>query len=227
MSAARSALLFAVLPLFAACQSLGIGGDDDTGKVSTANQVRMQGELTGQAGQLVFQPCNEQRRYVVSDAGNTSILQESAPLADSKGRVFADVRGSLGATKTQGMDGTLNLTQFYRLERVGNACSDPNFRRTTIHASGSGPKWTLAASAKGMVLEREGQPDFAVPYMEEQLPDGRFNLSTEANDQRVELWVAPQRCVDPTDGSVQQLSAELRVNGEVRHGCAYFGGARN
>jgi putative lipoprotein len=28
-------------------------------------------------------------------------------------------------------------------------------------------------------------------------------------------------------GSVQHLSAELRLNGEVLRGCAYLGGARN
>jgi len=41
------------------------------------------------------------------------------------------------------------------------------------------------------VLEREGQPPLPVPYVEEQLGDGRFNLMTEANNQHIELWVAP------------------------------------
>lgn len=57
--------------------------------------------------------------------------------------------------------------------------------------------------------------------------DGRFNLTSEANNQHVELWVAPQRCVDSQTGSVQHLTAELRINGEVQRGCAYFGGSRN
>jgi putative lipoprotein len=33
--------------------------------------------------------------------------------------------------------------------------------------------------------------------------------------------------VDPANGSVQHLTAELRVNGQVQRGCAYFGGMRN
>jgi len=66
-----------------------------------------------------------------------------------------------------------------------------------------------------------------LPYLEEQLPEGRFNLSSEANGQRLELWLAPQRCVDSMSGAVQHLSAELRLNGEVQRGCASFGGARN
>lgn len=78
-----------------------------------------------------------------------------------------------------------------------------------------------------MVLKREGQPDLALPFVEEQVGDGRFSLSTEANNQHIELWVAPQRCTDSANGSVQHLGAELRINGQVQRGCGYFGGARN
>jgi putative lipoprotein len=78
-----------------------------------------------------------------------------------------------------------------------------------------------------MVIDREGQQPLAVPYVEEQLGDGRFNLSSEANNQRIELWVAPQRCVDSNTGSVQHMSAELRIDGQVQRGCGYFGGSRN
>ncbi len=38
------------------------------------------------------------------------------------------------------------------------------------------PTWVMNVTAKGMVLEREGQPPLAVPFVEEQLGDGRFNL---------------------------------------------------
>ncbi len=77
------------------------------------------------------------------------------------------------------------------------------------------------------MLEQLGQEPVALPYMEEQLPDGRFNLTSEANGKRIELWVAPQRCVDSMSGSVQHLSAELRLDGKPLRGCAYFGGSRN
>ncbi|MBI6646770.1 hypothetical protein YA0745_28035, partial [Pseudomonas synxantha] len=53
------------------------------------------------------------------------------------------------------------------------------------------------------------------------------NLMTEANNQHIELWVAPQRCVDSVSGSLQHMSAELRVNGQVQRGCAAFGGSRD
>ncbi|KPY33724.1 Lipoprotein [Pseudomonas syringae pv. primulae] len=225
MFAARSVLVFALLPLFAGCQMLGI--KTDTPKVSTAGMIRMQGDLTGENGQLMFKPCNEQRRYVVKDRNNTGILQEAASLADSKGRVFADLRGSFAASKAANSDGQLDLHQVYRVERPGQSCEDLNFKRLTLHVNGNKPAWNVNVSGKGMVLEREGQPPLAVPYLEEQLPDGSFSVSSEANNQRIELWVAPQRCVDSVNGSVQHLTAELRLNGQAQRGCGYYGGSRD
>jgi len=223
MRAARSLLFVALLPLFAGCQLL----DAPRQSASHAGQTRMQGELTAADGKLVFQPCQEQRRYIVNDSGGTSVLQQAASLANDQGKLFADVRGRIVSSAAAGADSQLDLEQLYRLERSGNACDDVNFRPLVLRASGHGPDWSLNASGKGMVLEREGQPTLAVPYLEEQLGDGRFNLSTEANGQKVELWVAPQRCVDSVTGSVQHMSAEIRVNGQIQRGCAYFGGARN
>lgn len=225
MFAARSVLMFALLPVFAGCQLLP--SHTEPASVSKAGMIRMQGILSGDNGKLFFEPCNEQRRYAVTDKGNTGVLQEAASVVDKSGKAFADVRGNFVASRAQGSDGQADVYQLYRVERPNGACEDANFKRLTIHASGNGPKWNLNASGKGLVLEREGMEPFAVPYLEEQLPDGRFNLVTDANDQHVELYVAPQRCVDPANGSVQHLTAELRVNGEVRRGCAYFGAMRN
>jgi putative lipoprotein len=225
MFAARSVLMFALLPVFAGCQLLPSHTAQTS--VSTAGMIRMQGTLSGDNGKLFFEPCNEQRRYAVTDKGNTGVLQEAASVVDKNGKAFADVRGNFVASRAQGSDGQADVYQLYRVERPSAACEDPNFKRLTIHASGNGPKWNLNASGKGLVLERDGMEPFAVPYLEEQLPEGRFNLITDANDQHVELYVAPQRCVDPANGSVQHLTAELRVNGQVHRGCAYFGGMRN
>lgn len=223
MRVVRPLLFIALLPLFAGCQLL----DAPRQSASHAGQIRMQGELTAADGKLVFQPCQEQRRYIVNDTGGTSILQQAATLADDQGKLFADVRGRIVSSAAAGSDSQLDLEQLYRLERSGAACNDDNFKLLILRAAGHGPEWNLKASGKGLVLEREGQPSLAVPYVEEQLGDGRLNLSTEANGQKVELWVAPQRCVDNVTGSVQHMSAELRVNGQVQRGCAYFGGGRN
>ena len=220
MRVARSLVLVALLPLFAACQLL----ESPRESASHVGQTRMQGQLTALDGKLVFQPCNEQRSLVVNDIGGTSILQEAASLADAQGKLFADVRGRVVAS---GGESRLDLVQLYRVERSGAACDDPNFKLLILRAAGHGPEWNVKVSGKGMVIDRAGQPPLAVPYVEEQLGDGRFNLSTEANGQHIELWVAPQRCVDSSTGSVQHMSAELRIDGQVQRGCGYFGGSRN
>ena len=216
MRVARSLVLVALLPLFAACQLF----DGQRESASHVGQTRMQGQLTAADGKLVFQPCQDQRQYVVNDIGGTSVLQEAATLADEQGKLFADVRGKVAGDR-------LDLTQLYRVERSGTACDDPNFKLLILRAAGHGPEWSVKVSGKGMVIDRDGQPPLAVPYVEEQLGDGRFNLSSEANNQRIELWVAPQRCVDSSTGSVQHMSAELRIDGQVQRGCGYFGGSRN
>lgn len=216
MRVARSLVLVALLPLFAACQLF----DGQRESASHVGQTRMQGQLTAADGKLVFQPCQDQRQLVVNDIGGTSVLQEAATFADEQGKLFADVRGKVAGDR-------LDLTQLYRVERSGTACDDPNFKLLILRASGHGPEWNVKVSGKGMVIDREGQPPLAVPYVEEQLGDGRFNLSSEANNQRIELWVAPQRCVDSSTGSVQHMSAELRIDGQVQRGCGYFGGSRN
>ncbi|CAI8787325.1 putative lipoprotein [Pseudomonas sp. IT-196MI5] len=221
MRVARSLVLVALLPLFTACQLF----EGERQSVSHAGQTRMQGQLTAADGKLLFQPCNQANRYVVNDTGGTSVLQQAANLADKQGKLFADVRGRVVAGS--GGDGQLDLEQLYRVERSGTACDDPNFKLLTLRAAGHTPEWNVKVSGKGMVIDRAGQPPLAVPYVEEQLGDGRFNLSTEVNNQHIELWVAPQRCVDNSTGSVQHMSAELRVDGQVQRGCGYFGGSRD
>ena len=216
MRVARSLIVVALLPLFAACQLF----DGARESASHVGQTRMQGQLTAADGKLVFQACGEQRQYMVNDIGGTSVLQEAATLADQQGKLFADVRGKIAGDR-------LDLTQLYRVERSGTACDDPNFKQLILRAAGHGPEWNVKVSGKGLVIDREGQPPLAVPYVEEQLGDGRFNLSSEANNQRIELWVAPQRCIDSSTGSVQHMSAELRIDGKVQRGCGYFGGSRN
>ncbi|MFJ7793156.1 COG3650 family protein [Pseudomonas sp. NPDC096950] len=216
MRVARSLVLVALLPLFAACQLF----DGPRQSASHVGQTRMQGQLTAADGKLMFQPCNESRSLVVNDAGGTSVLQEAASLADDQGKLFADVRGRIDGSR-------LDLEQLYRVERSGTACDDPNFKLLILRAAGHGPEWNVKVSGKGMAIDRVGEPPLAVPYVEEQLGDGRFNLSSEANGKHIELWVAPNRCVDSSTGSIQHMSAELRIDGQVQRGCGYFGGSRN
>lgn len=222
MPTARSLVLVALLPVFAGCQMFNSKPVDNTAGLS-----RLQGELVTDNGQLIFQPCVGQQRYVISDGATTTLVQDATDMPDKPGKLFADIRGSFVSAKTPDSTGEVKLQQVYRLERSSSACNAPNFKQQTVHASGNAPAWEVQAGGKGLVLIREGQQDLALPYVEEQVGDGRFYLSTEANNQHIELWVAPQRCTDSANGSVQHLAAELRVNGQVQRGCGYFGGARN
>lgn len=216
-------LLVTLLPLFAGCQLMA-----DKPVDPNIGTTRMQGELSAGGGQLLFKPCNEARRFVVSDAAGTGILQEAANLADDAGdKLFADVRGSLTGTKQANNDGRLEVQRLYRLEPSTQACEDPNFKQLTLRADGHEPDWAIKASGKGMVLERVGKDPLPLPYLEEQMPGGGLSLSSETNGQRIELWVAPQRCIDGATGAVRHLRAELRIDGQTLQGCGYYGGARD
>lgn len=214
--------LFALLPLFAGCQLLAPAAPE-----RSAVQPRMQGEISQVNGQLLLRPCQEQRRFILSDAATSGILRSSQQLmADGHTQLFADLRGELSASSDKTADGNLAVSQLYRLQGEGHGCDDSNFKQTLVHASGNEPGWSLRVSDQGMVLNRPGQEPLALPYMEEQLPEGRLHLSSEANGQRLALWLTPGQCQDSMSGSLQHLSAELRLDDQLMRGCAYFGGAR-
>lgn len=212
------ALLLATLPLFAACQWLPA-----TKTEPSAPPLRLQGELTRQGDDWQLRPCGESRTYRLEFDRQGEPGEQIAQLAaDSPGALFVDLRGSLEASGAG-----LRLQQLYRLQGEGRGCRDSGFKRLILRASGNEPFWQLEVGSKGLVLNRPDQEPLALPYLEEQLPDGRLNFSSEANGQRLELWLAPQRCVDGMSGAVNHLSAELRLDGQVLRGCAHFGAMRN
>ncbi|MFB4394135.1 MULTISPECIES: COG3650 family protein [unclassified Pseudomonas] len=218
-----SLLLASLLPLFAGCQTFSEPPRDPN-----VGTTRLQGELSATGGQLLFKPCGESRHFIVRDAAGTGVLQEAANLADgADDKLFADLRGRLTGNKQANTDGQFEVSRLYRVEPSTRACEDPNFKQLTLRASGEGPTWDVKASGKGMVIDREGQPPLPLPFLEEQMPGGGLSLTSEANGQRVELWVAPQRCVARDSGSIRHLRAELRIAGQTLQGCAYYGGARD
>lgn len=215
-------LLFTLLPLFAGCQLFSVY--DST---PPTPPQRLQGQLVQSEGRLLLIPCNDKRSIEIINDGSSEIVREAAGLfADGHSELFVDLLGKVSGSKSEGVDGEMHPSQVYRLQGEGPGCNEPGFERLLLRASGHEPSWSLSVANKGLVLMRVGQPPLAVPYLEEQLPGGNFNLSSEANGQRLDLWLAPQRCTDSMSGSVQHLSAELRVDGQVMRGCAAFGGAR-
>lgn len=220
MTCPRSLLLL-LLPIFAGCQALPWHHGPPRQAVE-----RLQGEVMRNDGRLLLHSCQGQRQVELLDAGATGLPDDAQALLSDDGRsLFADVRGRL----TSRADGSsqMQLTQVYRLQREGPGCDASGFHQLTLRAGGHEPGWSVRITTKGLLLERPDQAPLAVPYLEEQLPGGQTSFSSEANSQRIDLWVAPQRCVDSATGAISHLTAELRLDNQTLRGCAYYGGARN
>ena len=147
--------------------------------------------------------------------------------ADGQSSLFVDLRGWPQGSTQADLDGEVRLDQVYRVQGEGPGCDEPGFDRLLLRASGHEPDWALGVGEEGLVLLRPSEEPLALPYLEEQMPNGSLSLSSEANGQRLELWLTPEHCVDSMSGAVQHLSAELRLNGSVLRGCASYGGARS
>lgn len=207
-------LLF--VPLIAGCQGLL------TQSPPPPPTERLQGMLTEQAGQLYFTPCTGSRALQLRASEQLGLQEDVDALSEGR-PLFADLRGELSTGPERFL-----ATQVYRLQAEGFGCADPGFRQLIVRASGHEPDWTVTLNAQGLLLERPDQARLALPYLEEQLPGGQASFTSEADGQRLELWIAPQRCVDSASGTISHLSAQLRLNdAKPLRGCAYFGAARN
>lgn len=216
-------LALGLLPLLGGCQWLPW-----TAEPSAAAPVRLQGELSRAGEMLMLVTCSQEHRLLLLDAGQLGLDEAAARLqADSKRPLFADLGGQLDAAPQSG-DGLYAVERLYRLQAEGHGCEDADFKRLIVRASGNEPGWSVSVNAGGMVLERPNAPPLALPYLEESLPDGSLSFSSEADSQRIELWLTPERCEDSMSGTVSHLQARLRVNREAPlTGCAALGGARN
>ena len=186
---APRALLLSLLPVFAGCQSLQWSEE-----APLRSTERLQGTITQEHGGLQFSSCQGRRSLALVDSGATGLPDDVQALtAGSNQPLFADLRGSL--TNQDGNSDQLQLTQVYRLQAEGPGCSDAAFNQLLLRATGHEPGWSVKITDGGLLLERPDQQALALPYLEEQLPGGQTNFSTEANDQRLELGVAPQACL--------------------------------
>jgi putative lipoprotein len=213
-------LLFCLLPVFAGCQSYPW-----TSEAPARPTERLQGLITQEDGGLRFNACQGKRNLELIDSNQSGLLEDMRALTGGAATpVFADVRGRLAS---QGNErGQLQLSRLYRLQMEGPACGDSLFSQLILRASGHEPGWSVEITQRGMLLKRPDHSPLALPFLEEQLPGGQTSFSSEANAQQLDLWVAPQRCVDRSTGTVSHLTAELRLDGQTLRGCAYYGGAR-
>jgi putative lipoprotein len=216
-------LLFALLPLFGGCQLFTVYTEQPL-----TSQPRFQGELSQSGDKLLFKSCQGKTSYLLVNEPTDAIAEQARTLmADSKQTLFADLSGTPEAFDPLVEEGRLRVTRIYRMQSEGHGCDDPNFKQLLIRAHGNEPAWNVNVSRQGLVLERLGQPSLALPYLEEQLPDGSASISTEADGLKLELWLTPQSCTDSMVDSIEHLTAELRLNDEVLHGCASYGARRS
>jgi len=207
-------LIFLMVSL-SACQFL-------TPSTSSAKPAqRMQGTITHSQGQWVFQPCTSQNLYIINSS--SALDRELIPLITAAPNgFFADLSGHLDMAQQR-----FTPTQRYRLQTEGHDCSDPDFARLQLRASGNEPFWSILQTPRGLIFNQIGEAAIVLPYLEEQLPDGRFHLSSQANNQKLNLWITPQQCIDSISGTVYHLYVKLQWNQQSFNGCAAFGALRD
>ncbi len=213
MLLSRALAIAVLIPALSACQLLKPAP-------SAPTDTRMQGSISQKEDQWHLQPCDSSQSYTLklSSAASSSFENLSK---DTGGSLFADLTGQITAANI------LTVNQLYRLQTEGHGCTDPDFSRLQLRASGNEPFWSILQTPKGLILNQAGEPALALPYIEEQLPDGSFQISTQADQQNLQLWVTPQQCIDSMSGTVYHLSARLQLNQQTFQGCAAFGALRN
>ncbi len=182
---------------------------------------RLQGNLTHNGENWLFKTCTTDDIYTLE----TSIElndEFNNLLAEAPDGLFADLSGEIDTQHER-----FTVSKRYRVQIEGYNCNDPDFERLLLRASGNEPFWSILQTPRGLIFNQIDQPTIALPYIEEQLPDGRFHISTQANNQNLQLWITPQRCTDDMSGSVYHLNTQLQWNQQTLHGCAAFGALRD
>lgn len=198
-----------------ACQSFTANSD------ITQPSSRLQGTLSHNGENWLLKACSTDEIYIVDTS--TALNDEfQSLLAEAPEGLFADLGGVLDTQHKR-----FTISQRYRVQIEGFHCNDPDFERLLLRASGNEPFWSILQTPRGLIFNQIDQATIALPYIEEQLPDGRFHISTEANNQNLQLWVTPQRCTDSMSGAVYHLTTQLQWNQQTLQGCAAFGALRN
>lgn len=213
MSLSRALTIALLLPALSACQLF-------KPTVNAPTDTRMQGSITQKDGQWHLQSCNATASYTLKLSNAVSDSLESLS-RDTSGPLFTDLKGQITAPDS------LTVNQLYRLQAEGHGCADPDFQRLLLRASGNEPFWSILQTPQGLIISQLGEASLALPYIEEQLPDGRYYLSTQANQQNLQLWITPKTCQDSMSGTVYHLSAQLQWNQQTLNGCAAFGALRD
>lgn len=190
--------------------------------------TQLRAVLTKENDQWIAMDCtgDNSMRFQLVDSTNVASEAESLLKTTSKNQLFIDVLGTVDEQPTGSSVGRFTAKQLNRLTIDANkGCKEDDYNRVVIRAIGKNPLWVTSIAPKGLVLERVNQAPLILPYVDERLPDGQMNFATEANGQRIQLWAAPERCVDEETGDVYSMRTILTINYQTLQGCGYLGKA--
>lgn len=222
MSLKHLSYLFVSCLLLVACQSTEIKSPLDRAT------TQLRAVLTKEHGQWMAMSCTNDTHEQLRLLDDSSFASDADTLMNrsSKSTLFIDVMGVRSNRSNAGELDSFSVKKLNRLTTdINRGCREDDYNRVVIRAIGKNPLWITSIAPKGLVLERINQSPLVLPYVDERLPDGQMNFATEANGQKIQLWVAPERCIDEETGDVYSMRAILTINYQTLQGCGYLGKA--
>lgn len=187
--------------------------------------TQLRATLNLEQGQWVATDCSTKARFQLKDGGNIDFATDAEQLLPgAKGSLFIDVIGHIDTKADTQTIGSFVVKKINRLTLdAKKGCAEPDYNQVIVRSVGKNPLWFTSIAIKGLVLERINHDPLVLPYVEERLQSGQMNFATKANNQRIELWVAPERCIDVETNEIYSMVARLAINYQVFYGCAYLG----
>lgn len=223
MSLVRSGCLLLSLILLTACQQ------NEVKSTPFVAQTQLRAVLTQQDGQWFATDCTSgsKERFQLIDDVNFA-MDANHLITKTKGSLFIDAIGIVNNKPTLNSAGSFTVKQLNRLTIDPNkGCKEDDYNRVIVRTIGKNPLWVTSIAPRGLVLERLDQAPLVLPYVDERLPAGQMNFATEANGQTIQLWVAPERCIDEETEDVYGMRAILTINYQTLQGCGYLGKSSN
>lgn len=208
--------------MLVACQHNDIKPKVDRGS------TQLRAVITKQNGQWIATDCigSSHARFELVDTINLTPDIDSLIKKAPKDQLFIDVIGTVNKQPDTSNMGDFTVKQLNRLTIDPNkGCQEDDYNRVVVRAIGKNPLWVTSIAPKGLVLERVNQSPLVLPYVDERLPDGQMNFATEANGQKIQLWAAPERCIDDETGDIYSMRTILTINYQTQQGCGYLGKA--
>jgi uncharacterized membrane protein len=172
------------------------------------------GLLMQHAGRVIFSPCRHQSYYQVEDLSpNAGLTAQLGNLGLAEGKnLYVEFQGTLEGD-------TLKARQI-NLARAEARCHEAGGPDERWRAAGQDEAWRFVAIAGEILLTRPGKPDLKLPYNSTKTENDLIVLTTaEKPDAQ---WRFERRyCRDQSAGMLFGWQAEIKIEGEVLHGCAW------